>query len=80
MRRVGVSRQSRWGAARAGTYTSEGAHAVAHRRRRKAKFDVALARCDKGGELLVESVDPGNPLVKKLLGMQQRSNSSDRRQ
>ena len=66
--------------ARAGTYTPEGALAVAHQRRRKAEVDAALTRCDQGGELRVESVDQDNSLVKKLLRMQQRSKDSDRRQ
>lgn len=66
--------------ARAGTYTPEGALAVAHHRRRKAEVDAALSRCDKGGQLLVESVDQDNPLVKKLLRMQQRSKDPDRGQ
>ena len=63
--------------AHAGTYTPEGALAVAHHRRRKAEVDAALTRCDQGGELQVESVDQDNPLVKKLLQMQQRSKDSD---
>ena len=66
--------------ARAGTYTPEGALAVAHQRHRKAEVDAALTRCDQGGELRVEPMDQDNPLVKKLLRMQQRSKDPDRGQ
>ena len=66
--------------ARAGTYTPEGALAVAYQRHRKAEVDAALTRCDQGGELRVEPMDQDNPLVKKLLRMQQRSKDPDRGQ
>lgn len=66
--------------ARAGTRTPVGALAVAHQRHHKAEFDAALTRCDEGDELLLESVDQGNSLVRKLLRMQQRSKDPDRRQ
>lgn len=66
--------------AAASTYTPEGALAVAHQRRRKAEVDTTLTRCDKGSDALAASVDQDNPLVKKLLRMQQRSKDSDCRQ
>lgn len=66
--------------ARAGTYTPEGALAVSNQRRRKAEVDAALTRSGKSNEMPIESVDPDNPLVKKLRGMQQRSKGPGREQ
>jgi hypothetical protein len=57
--------------ARAGTFTPEGALQIAEHRRRHAEVDAAIQHCDATcADYLPAMVDPDNPLVRKLLDIQ----------
>lgn len=65
--------------ARAGTYTPEGALRVAEQRRQRAKVDTATRRRDSmDRDYPLAEVDPDNPLVKRLVNMQNRMNERRR--
>ena len=64
--------------ARAGTFTPEGALTTAQQRRRKAEADAALTRCNGSSEFPTDPAHLDNPLVKKLLNIQQRTRGSER--
>ena len=59
--------------ARAGTFTPEGALRIADQRKCRAGVDSAI-RCgeDSGSDYSPAAVDPDNPLVRKMLGIQRR--------
>ena len=67
--------------ARAGTFTPEGALQVADHRKRMAEVNAAIRRNeDRGSDYPPAAVDGENPLVKKLLDIQNRSREKNREQ
>ena len=65
--------------ARAGTFTPEGALRTAEHRRRQAAVDAGMRRNDaRSCDHLPVEVDPDNPLVKKLMGIQSRAREKKR--
>ena len=65
--------------ARAGTFTPEGALQVADHRKRMAEVNAAIRRNeDRGSDYPPAAVDGENPLVKKMLDIQNRLREKNR--
>ena len=65
--------------AREGTYTPEGALRVAAQRKHRAEVEIAIRHNeDRGSDYLPAAVDTENPLMKKLFGIQKRSQEKGR--
>jgi hypothetical protein len=65
--------------AREGTYTPEGALRVAAQRKHRAEVEIAIRRNeDRGSDYPPAAVDTENPLMKKLFGIQRRSQEKGR--
>ena len=67
--------------ARMGTFTPEGALRIADHRKRRAAADAAIRRNGPGScDYRPIAVDPENPLVNKLIGIQNRLRENNREQ
>ena len=65
--------------AREGAYTPEGALRVAAQRKHRTEVETAIRRNeDRGSDYPPAAVDAENPLIKKLFGIQRRSQEKGR--